>query len=626
MDENVAPLRKREAMNPADFQRAEQFFRKGQYPEAERQCRSLLANDPNSVDAWRLLGKICKHTGRREEAIECWRQTLQLKAEPEILMNLGQNLVEAGATEEAIQAFREALKLRPHWTEAESQLGMTLGAAGKPSEAIPFFNALVQKHPDSAAAHQNLGVALAQIGQSDLAQKAFLQALTLQPAYSEAHYSLGNLLAASGQRQEAIEHYRQALSHRPLYPEALNNLGLVLSELNRPEEAIPYLQQAVRIKTSFAQAYSNLAIALEALGRFEEAQSAINEALRIEPNKPDAHATKANICKAQGYLDEALSHYQYSLWLRPNEVSVRYNRSLTLLQKGAWEEGWKEYEWRLHRKVGEPRCNSKSPMWDGSPGNGRTILVWAEQGLGDVIQFCRFVPLLKTKGFRVVFHIPGILLRLMQTLKGVDELTLEGDVLPSHDVQCPLMSLPHHFQTTIHTVPAASSYLEVPSAFRSKWQQLELDPKKKSVGLYWQGNPNHPGDRHRSIPFTTLLPLVQDSEIEWISLQQGPGRDDASRSIGVGQVRDLGKSYQTIDDLAAVIAKLDLVISVDTAAAHLAGALGKTVWIGLSSSPDWRWLMQCTDTPWYKSAILLRQRKIGAWAELIEKLNCHLNI
>jgi len=259
-------------------------------------------------------------------------------------------------------------------------------------------------------------------------------------------------------------------------------------------------------------------------------------------------------------------------------------------------------------------------MWDGSPGDGRTILLWAEQGLGDTIQFCRYASLVRERGFQVLFHVPGILLNLMQSLQGVEALIAEGEPLPPHDVHCPLMSLPRLFRTTPETVPAETPYLTAHPSYVDKWRKRIAALPGRKVGLYWQGNPHHPWDRHRSVRLEEFAAFGRIAGVSLVSLQQGPGREQLEETTGSLEVVDLGPDFQTIDDLAGAIAHLDAVVSVDTSAAHLGGALAKPTWLLLSEMADWRWLTRSLGTPWYPTVRLSRQKGLGRWDITLNEL------
>ncbi|HJT77032.1 MAG TPA: tetratricopeptide repeat-containing glycosyltransferase family protein, partial [Gemmataceae bacterium] len=470
-----------------------------------------------------------------------------------------------------------------------------------------------------AKAHYNLGVALAQQGKHDEAAAALRLALAAQPDYPAARYSLGNLLRERGRKEEAAASYREALRGRPDYGEAYNNLGLTLTELGRHAEAAVLLDQAVRLRPRDAGAHNNRGLALAGLGRFAEAEASYREALRLDPRDADAHTNLGSCHKERGRLEEALACYQVALWLRPGLPQAHWNRALAWLQQGDYERGWPEYEWRWRRPQTPPRRLPK-PRWDGSPLAGRTILLWMEQGLGDMIQVIRYAALLKQRGGRVVVECPARMVPLFSTCPGIDRLVAEGEPLPDFDVHAPLLSLPGLLGTTLETVPAQVPYLSADPALVERWGQELAGIEGLRVGIAWQGNPKHQWDRHRSIPLACFAPLAAVPGVRLISLQKGPGAEQAHRFPVADLLGNLDGGPGAFADTAAVIKHLDLVVSADTAVAHLAGALGVAAWVALSRVADWRWVAGREDSPWYPSLRLFRQDRLGNWRAVFERM------
>jgi len=569
------------------LEQARRFHQAGKLSEAERAYSQVLQANGHDAEVWFLLGDALQGQGRLEEAAE---------------------------------RFRQALELRPNHVAARSSLGVTLAGMRKLPEAVAELRQAVRLRPDFAQGHHNLGVALAELGNLEEAVACLRQALTLQPDYAEACYNLGNVLVSKGKRTEAVTLFHRALELRSTYGEVYNNLGLALIELRRSAEAAVCLRQGVRLRP-VPESHNNLGLALADMGRFEEAEACYGEALRLNPTYVDAHANLANLYKEQGRLDEALAGYQVALWLQPDSASAHWNRALAWLQKGDFEKGWTEYEWRWKRKQTPPRP-FRQPVWDGSPLGGRVILLYMEQGLGDMLQFIRYAPLVKECSGTVIVECPRFLIPLFSTCRGIDRLMAEGDSLPEFDVQAPFMSLPRIFQTTLETVPGTVPYLFPGAGLVEKWRQRLSSIDGFKIGIAWQGNPNHQWDRHRSIPLKEFAALARLPGIRLISLQKGAGTEQL-KSAGF-EVLEFGDELDTTSgafmDSAAIIKNLDLVITVDSAIAHLAGALGAPVWLGLAAIVDWRWMFQREDSPWYPTMRLFRQGKLGDWPSIFERM------
>ncbi len=510
--------------------------------------------------------------------------------------------------------------------QALLRLGIARAEQGCRAEAIRHLEAALRVSPDFAAAHYNLGVALAEERRPDEAVEHFRQALRLDPRYALAHYALGNVLASQGQREEAVACYRKALESKPDYGEAYNNLGLALIDAGRAGEAAVMLRQGVRLRPQAAEAHNNLGLALAALGRFAEAETCYHEALRLHPRYAEAHNNLASALQAAGRHEEALASYEVALWFQPQSASVHWNRSLAWLQLGDYERGWAEYEWRWKRERSVPR-RLPQPAWDGSPPEGRTLLVYMEQGLGDQIQFLRYVPLVQQQGGRVVVECPASLVPLFATCPGIDQLVAEKSPLPPFDVHAALLSLPHLLGTRLDTVPAKVPYLSADAGRVASWRRVLEGIPGFRVGIAWQGNPRHPWDRHRSVPLDRFAPLAQVPGVRLISLQKGAGTEQL-RGVGEGMPvvtlpddRDADGAFL---DTAAVVAQLDLVVTADTALAHLAGALGVPVWVAVSALSDWRWLLDREETPWYPTMRLFRQTALGDWAPVFARMAAEL--
>jgi tetratricopeptide (TPR) repeat protein len=537
----------------------------------------------------------------------------------------GLALAAQGRRDEALACYRQALGLRPGSAAACTDLGVALGQLGQADEAVVAFRQALRLDPSYAKAHHNLGVALAQQGRQDEAVAALREALRLKPDYAEACYNLGIALAQLGRRDEAIACYREAVRLRPDYPDALNNLGLALTETGRSGEAAVLLRQAVRLRPDLAEGHNNLGLALAELGHFDEAVGAYEQALRLRPGYADAHGNLGNTRMCQGLLEEAVACHGMALLLQADSAMAHWNRALAWLTQGDYARGWPEYEWRWKRKHVAPRP-FRQPAWDGSALEGRTLLIYMEQGLGDMIQFVRYAPLAKARGGAVLVECPPELLSLFSTCPGIDRLVAEGQDLPPFDVQAPLLSLPALLGTTLATVPADVPYLSPPPERVERWRQRLEGLAGFKIGICWQGNPRHKWDRHRSFPLARIAPLAEVPGVQLVSLQKGAGAEQVTAAAF--PVMDFGDELDGTGgaflDTAALIRNLDLVISTDTAVAHAAGALGAPVWLALSTVVDWRWLRGRDDTPWYPTMRLFRQERQDEWGPVFQRMATEL--
>jgi Flp pilus assembly protein TadD len=481
----------------------------------------------------------------------------------------------------------------------------------------------VRYRSDFAQAHHNLGVALFQQGQLEEAFQSLQQALQLKPDYADACYNLGIVLDARGQRAEAVAYYRQALRLEPERAEVYNNLGLALTEVDQAAEALVLLRQAIRLRPQLTEAHNNLGLALAELGRFAEAEASYQEALRLDPQYVEAHSNLGNAYKEQGRLEEALASYQVALWLQPEAASTHWNRSHALLQMGDFEQGWPEYEWRWKRPKAKPR-QFPQPRWDGSALAGRTILLHTEQGLGDMLMFIRYAPLVQQRGGSVVVECPGSLVPLFSRCRGIDRLVARGASLPGFNVHAPLMSLPYLLGTTLATIPAEVPYLYAEEERVESWRHHLSSLDGFKIGIVWQGNPHYRDDRYRSVPLARFAPLARLPGVRLISLQKGPGTEQLGTLAGRFPVTELTVEQDSDSgaflDTAAIMRQLDLVITVDTAPAHLAGGLGVPVWVALPGAADWRWLRDREDSPWYPTMRLFRQNQLGHWPPVFERM------
>ncbi len=371
-------------------------------------------------------------------------------------------------------------------------------------------------------------------------------------------------------------------------------------------------------------ACNNLGIALKDQGRLDEAVACFRRALQLTPNFAEAYNNLGIALKDQGKLDEAVANYSRALQLKPDYADAHWNRALVWLLQGDWQRGWPEYQWRWHTHFVPSRF--PRPVWQGESLRGKTILLHAEQGLGDTIQFIRYASLVKQLGATVIVGCPKTLSRLLENCPGIDRLVVQDDDLPAFDVHAPIMSLPGIFKTTVANIPAPIPYFFVQTALLESWRERlsRLDGFK--IGISWQGNPKFPGDRFRSIPLRHYAPLAQLPGVRLISIQKGAGTEQLAEFRARFAVTDFASEIGDFVDTAAVMKNLDLVITSDTAVAHLAGALGVPVWVALCSAPDWRWLLERSDCAWYPTMRLFRQKTLGDWPDVFARMAAALPV
>ena len=496
-----------------------------------------------------------------------------------------------GEHDAAIAAYRAALALDPSHADARNNLGNALCAMNRQPEAIAEYRAALQHHPDRAELHYNLGNALVAAGEIAASEQSFSAAIALNPEHAGAQNNLGNALRSLGRHAEAIDCYRAALKLRPDYFGTLNNIGSALLALHRPAEAEDWFRRTLALRPDYAEAANNLGGALLALD---------------SPERPTA--------------EEALIWFRRAYTLDPGQVQARFGEAMALLVSGDFRAGWRAYESRWQDpqfREGEPEF--ATPLWRGdAPVEGKTLLLHAEQGHGDSIQFVRYARLLRDRGAKVVLSVQPPLVRLFAGL--ADSVLPQGAPFPSHDFHCPLLSLPHAFATDLDSVPATLPYLHADPSRVAEWGQVLGPGQTLRIGVAWSGSPDHPDDAIRSIPAALMLPPLLATGAELHAVQTIIADRDRPALAGI-RLHDL----TDFADTAALLACLDLVICVDTAVAHLAGAMAVPTWIMLQSSNDFRWMRNRTDSPWYPGMRLFRQPKAADWDAVIRDVAAELN-
>jgi protein O-GlcNAc transferase len=540
---------------------------------------------------------------------------------------------QVGRWAEAQQIYQQILWRDPKECNALYLSGAIAYHSGDQEAAKKYFRQTIAVRSDHAEAHKRLGDISLEQGDTDEAIMAYQQAIVSKPNYVDARYNLGNLQWQAGNFPQAAIHYRQVITLNPSFAEAHSNLGSTLYAEGKITEAIASLQTAIAINPNYAEANYNLGTLLFKQGNINAAKPYLEQAIAINPQSAEAHNVLGNVLREQGNLSDAIDSYMQAIAINPNYAEAHRNLGTAQLTRGNLRQGFSEYEWRWQMPLAlENPLPLTQPLWDGSNLGGDRILIYSEQGYGDTIQFIRYISLVKACGGQVIFACPQPLIGLLKTVKDIQLLVDTYDRLPQVSYRIPLMSLPHIFGTDLASIPAQVPYLSPPiqptPPIYPTHPNQKLEPPKtgqKRVGLVWASKPGHFTANKRSCPFAILQSLLELQEISFYSLQKDiPTAESDLFHTQREAIVDLRDRINDFSDTARLIDQMDLVISVDTAVAHLAGALGKPVWVMLPFVSDWRWLLEREDSPWYPTMRLFRQQQIGDWEGVIQRVKIAL--
>jgi tetratricopeptide (TPR) repeat protein len=614
------------------FARAYAAHRDGRLADAERDYRAAIDADPVHTDALHLLGVLRHQQGRHEEAADLVGRAVALRPNDAALqLNLGNALKALGRLDGAIERFRNALSLAPEFALAHYNLGNAYAQAGRHEDAADAFEKSLRLQPNDASTYNNLGNALHALGRGEEAIAAFSRALTLRPGHAGARNNLGMALAALGRADEAIAQFRAAIEAEPRYVAAYFNLGNTLDALGRHDEAVGAFDAALGLQGAFPPALLGLGNALAALGRHTEAIARFERAVGLDPQLALAWLGLGNAHHALGAHEAALRAFDQALRLRPELASAQLNRALTLLTLGDFSRGLPAYESRLAVATiatsaaaadAAPAVNpALPPRWRGEPIVERTLWIEAEQGFGDTLQFLRFVPLARERAGRIVLTVQRELVPLVAPLAHPWRIAvaIAGEARPQADLHCPLLSLPLALGIQFDTIPSTRRYVEVPAVYRRRWRGSLGGHAKVKVGLAWSGRIQ--AQENRAMPVEALAPLFALPGIDWLVLQPNLTDDDKRALEAPARTASVHRFDDRIGDFAdtaAIVDRLDAVVSIDTSIAHLAGALGKPLWLMLPYAADWRWFTNTDRSPWYPSARLVRQPAPGQWGPVVE--------
>ena len=669
-EEGLAHLERAVALAPQDIAArsalANAYATLGRFESAAAECRAALAFAPHTVELHYLLGRVLRDGGwiadARAEfvavlaldarhaasahqlgriledegdipaAIEAWRLIATLEPQRAgIRYRLGR-LLRGRDDAAAAQAFGEAVRLDPNHAEALAELGSLHLQGGERATAIALYRRALAAKPGLAEAAINLSVALLAEGSAAEAKRAAEAALAAKPDMPAARVALGRAELALGAAAAALAQFEAVSIAHPEDTDALFLASAAAFESGDRARAIAMLRQLVALKPDFSEAWSNLGTALSREGLTVEAEAAIRRAIALDPRRAGYRQSLGSLLSQLGRDTEALEAHGEAVRLAPDDGNAHLDYSQQLLRIGRFAEGWREYEWRWRsERFAWRRRRDVAPAWDGKAPHGKRILLQWEQGFGDTIQFARYAVPLAAAGARLVAEVQPSLVRLLQTMPAFDAVVATDGELPPVDCQARLMSLPYLLGTTLDTVPVPVPYLAAPDADRTRWQRVLADSPRPLSGLVWQGHVKHPNDQRRSIALDRLAPALARYPGGFVSLQQGEGRQQIARSPladrlldPLARIRPSRDRFLDFADTAGLVAELDLVVAVDTAVAHLAGALGKPCFLLLPAVGDPRWLLERADSPWYPTLRLFRQPRDGDWdrplADLAEAL------
>jgi tetratricopeptide (TPR) repeat protein len=595
------PQSYRDALAPAladlesIFDQALAFHRAGLLAEAEQLYRRVLEHRPGSFDCQHLLGVISFQRGNCLEAVRQIDAALKINSRvADAHLNRGNALLKLKRFDEALASYDKAIALKGDRDPALLNCrGSVLRNLGRLDEALADLDTAIALRPNLVEAFNNRANVLKELERPEDALKDYDRAIALQPDNADAFNNRGNLYKQLEQHDQALLDYEKAIALKPDYAEACYNYGTTLFELDRFDPALTQLSRAIELKPDYAEAFYNRGTTLMALPR----------------------------------IDDALADFAKAIALKPDYPEAAWNRGLCNLMAGRWREGWPDYERRWQTNQTPPHWHMYDrPLWTGREDiRGKTLLLHSEQGHGDTIMAVRFVRAVIERGARVVLDAPPALQPLLEQIDGAT-LTRPGEPAPAFDLYCPLMSLPRALDVTLETVRADVPYLAAPAEHLEKWRRRLPNTAGLKVGINWAGNPTFRHDRNRSIGLARMLPLLVRSDMRFFALQKDLRDGDGDLLCSHPEIETLGQDIESFADTAAIISLMDLVISSDTSVVHLAGALGKPTWILLPFVPDWRWLLDRHDSPWYPTARLFRQTKLGYWSGVVERVASELSV
>jgi hypothetical protein len=641
------------------------FHQQGYLKEAQAIYQQILNLQPMHFDALQLAGAIAVETNHYEQALSLLSKAIKLQPNHGLIhYNLGIAFQELNQFKSAISSYDKAISLNPDFAGAYSNRGDALQATNQFKDAIASYDKAIDLNPGYFEAYSNRGNALQSLKQYQGAMASYEKAIRLNPHFAEAYSNQGNVLQELKQFETAVASYDQAIRLNPNYFEAYSNRGNALRKAKFYDFAIASHEQAIKLNPQYAEAYCNRGNVYLAQRSLDQAIVDFNKAINLKPqffeaysNRGRAYLEFSQYDKAIADLDKALSinpryipalmhrgnaikelklvnatsaklamaNYDQAISIDPECADAYFNKSLLKLLLGEYEEGWALYEWRWNVSEENFLRGFKQPLWLGESSiEDKIILIHAEQGLGDSIQFSRYIAMVEALAPKqIILEAPEAIISLLSTLKNEVTLIKQGDAIPEFDVHCPMMSLPHAFKTTVATTPANIPYLFTEEHKAKQWQDKLGLKTNLRIGIVWSGSTTHKNDHNRSLLLKQLAPIFE-LPLEFHSIQKEIRPNDLEALNALKQVHQHQDALKDFTDTAALIENMDLVISVDTSVAHLAGAMDKRVFILLPFAPDYRWMLDRIDSPWYPTATLFRQPEVDDWSSVIEQVKLAL--
>jgi tetratricopeptide (TPR) repeat protein len=543
-------------------------------------------------------------------------------ANPSDMVARGIALLEGGDLVQAQAVFEAVLVAVPKHFDALHLSGIIAAQSGEYVPAHKWFLQALEVNPKSAQAHGNCGVALYELGQFPEALAHYDAAIRIAPDFSQAHCNRGNALRQLQKVNDAIASYNQAIALQPQYAAAFYNRGVALQEAEQLFAAIESYCQALALEPHNAQTHFNLGDAYHACVQLELALSCYDKAITLVPSYADAYNNRGLVLRDLGRLDEAVISFSQAIAQDPRHADAHLNMGLTFLLSGDFQSGWELYEWRWKTKGTNLAIpNFEQKMWMGhSSLENKTILIHGEQGLGDALQFCRYLAHLKNRGARVLLAVHHSLRALLETLDGVDAFINKGEALPPFDFHCPLLSLPMALLTDLDSIPKSPAYLRADPKKVSEWAMRLGVKTKPRIGVVWSSTSKFKGDAQRSMTFSQFQQALPPSDFQYICLQKEIKESDLLSFSERQDVAFYGDQLHDFSDTAALVENLDLIISTCTSVPHLSGAMGKPTWVILGHVPDWRWMLHRDDSPWYPSVKLYRQDASWQWDAVVDRV------